>query len=181
MIKQGLRKAVEGGHDTHLMLLSFRNTSLAGLPYSPAQLLMSRRLRDQLPCSDWVLEPQVPVDVRRLMVQQQQRAKHFYDQGAKELMPLLLGAAFVYSVRRPGNQRSLRLNTKNHIPPSSPLQRGKHVYRHLRSMDQAPSPDASPLEEFQQEETAGVFPARNTAAHTEVWCRHFCERLFSPI
>ena len=78
-INQGFRKAFEGSHYTHLMLLSYQNTPLAGFPYSPAQPLMRRRLTDQSPCRDQVLQPQVLADAQRLLLQRQKQVKHFYD------------------------------------------------------------------------------------------------------
>ena len=48
-IKNLLKKAKEGMKDEQLALLEFRNTPISGLQESPAQLLMSRRLRSTLP------------------------------------------------------------------------------------------------------------------------------------
>uniref|UniRef100_A0A8C4R6N9 Integrase catalytic domain-containing protein n=1 Tax=Eptatretus burgeri TaxID=7764 RepID=A0A8C4R6N9_EPTBU len=174
-IKQGLRKAAEGGHDNQLMLRSYRNTPLAGLPYSPTQLLICRRLRNQLPWSDRALEPQVPVDVRRLLVQQQQRAKHFYDRGAKELMLLLLGDSI--RVQRNKTWEPVVITAKHQTPRSYVITTPEgHVYwrkrKHLRSMDEAPSPDATPPEEFQQEETISLqeFFTTETQQHAPTHC-----------
>ena len=43
-VKQLMRKANEVSRDPHLALLAYRDTPVAGMPYSPAQLLMSRKL-----------------------------------------------------------------------------------------------------------------------------------------
>ena len=46
-VKQLMRKANENSRDPHLALLAYRNTPVAGMPYSSAQLLMSRNLHYQ--------------------------------------------------------------------------------------------------------------------------------------
>ena len=58
-VKQLMRKVNEHSRDPHLALLAYRNTPVAGMPYSPAQLLMSRKLRDNLPTTESLLKPRV--------------------------------------------------------------------------------------------------------------------------
>ena len=58
-VKQLKRKANEDSRDHHLALLAYRNTTVAGMPYSRAQLLMSRKLRDNLPTTESLLKPRV--------------------------------------------------------------------------------------------------------------------------
>uniref|UniRef100_A0A8C4WW17 Integrase catalytic domain-containing protein n=1 Tax=Eptatretus burgeri TaxID=7764 RepID=A0A8C4WW17_EPTBU len=99
-IKQGLRNAAEGGHDTHLLLLSDRNTTLAAVITA----------KHQTPHPYIITTPE----------------EHVY-------------------------------------------QRNR---RHLHSMDEAPSPDATLPEEFQQEETVSLtesFPPE-TQQHTPTHC-----------
>ena len=48
-IKSLFKKAKESHCDPELALLEFRNTPIAGLASSPAQLLMGRRLRSRFP------------------------------------------------------------------------------------------------------------------------------------
>ena len=50
-LKRSLKKADYEGKDPYLSLLEYRNTPVARLPYSPAQILMSRRLRSKIPCA----------------------------------------------------------------------------------------------------------------------------------
>ena len=47
IVKSFMRKAHEEGRDIWMSLLHYRNTPITGAPYSPAQLLMSRKLRDK--------------------------------------------------------------------------------------------------------------------------------------
>ena len=48
-VKQLLRKADESKQDAFLTLLEFRNSPTSGTDESPAELLMSRKLRRRLP------------------------------------------------------------------------------------------------------------------------------------
>ncbi|XP_060084388.1 uncharacterized protein K02A2.6-like [Ylistrum balloti] len=48
-IKNFLRKAEEDNSDPYIAVLEYRNTPLAGTDYSPAQLLMSRKLMSRIP------------------------------------------------------------------------------------------------------------------------------------
>ena len=90
-VKQGLRKALESREDLDLTLLTYRNSPIARLPYSPAQLLMNRRLRDRLPMTERILQPHIPADARQLLVRRQQVAKKFFDRNSKELPPHIPG------------------------------------------------------------------------------------------
>lgn len=48
-------------------LLVYRTTPVAGLEYSPSELLMSRLLRTTLPCVFDKLKPKLPIDVKEKM------------------------------------------------------------------------------------------------------------------
>ena len=56
-VKTLLKKASENGDDPNVALLQYRNAPLADCHFSPAQLLMSRRLRAKLPVKTEVLRP----------------------------------------------------------------------------------------------------------------------------
>ena len=56
-VKQLLRKADESKQDAFLALLEFRSTPISGMEDSPAELLMSRKLRTRLPTFKSLLEP----------------------------------------------------------------------------------------------------------------------------
>ena len=48
--KNMLKKVHEQNQDPYLALLEYRNISVVGMKYSPAQMLMSRRLRTKILC-----------------------------------------------------------------------------------------------------------------------------------
>ena len=83
IVKSLMRKSHHEGHDPYIALLQYRNTPVTGMKYSPAQLLMSRRLRDKLPCTSQTLQPQVPADARKGLKKQKLRQIRYYNRGAK--------------------------------------------------------------------------------------------------
>ncbi|XP_039763642.1 uncharacterized protein K02A2.6-like [Pararge aegeria] len=89
-IKTMMCKSYESGEDWKLSLLNFRNTPLSGEKWSPAQLLMSRRLNTRLPSRNTQLKPktvnpQLMLDNRAERIKQY---KSYYDRGTKSLIPL---------------------------------------------------------------------------------------------
>ena len=87
-IKNLLRKAKEGMKDEQLALLEFRNTPITGLQESPAQLLMSRRLRSTLPMTASMLQPHINENVKQKLKHRQTTQKRHYDKTAKKLPTL---------------------------------------------------------------------------------------------
>ena len=83
MVKLVLQKAWEDGSmDSHLALLHYRNTPVSGIGFSPAEILFSRRLRDDLPRSQESLSPQV-INPLQSIQRSQQRQKTYYDRTTK--------------------------------------------------------------------------------------------------
>ena len=58
-LKNILKKAHEENTDPYLALLEYRNTPVSGMKYSPAQMLMSRRLRTKIPVATSLLTPNI--------------------------------------------------------------------------------------------------------------------------
>ena len=92
-VKQLLRKADESKQDAFLALLEFRNSPISGMDESPAELLMSRKLRTRLPTSKSLLEPKPrsTSQIRHNLLTRQQRQKAFYDRGTRPLSKLHQG------------------------------------------------------------------------------------------
>ena len=89
--KSFMRKAHKEGRDIWMSLLHYRNTPITGAPYSPAQLLMSRKLRDKMPSTSNILKPSVVPDGRSTTKRRQTRQKHFYDRGTTTRAPHRVG------------------------------------------------------------------------------------------
>ena len=87
-IKKLLKKAREGENDEQLALLELCNTPITGMSYSPAQLLMNRRLRGSLPFTAKSLEPSVPEGAKSQLQNRQKKQKDQFDKHTKSLPPL---------------------------------------------------------------------------------------------
>ena len=90
-VKQLMRKALEESKDIHLALLEYRYTPVAGLKCSPAQLLLSRMLKDKIPVTSELLAPKVAEDAYRALKARQRKQKAYYDRGTKPLSKLNVG------------------------------------------------------------------------------------------
>ena len=90
--KRILQKSKDDNRDPYLPLLEYRNTPLK-CGYSPAQLLMGRRLRSILPSTNKQLMPKTvdPNKARKKMTEQQNKTKQHYDKTARKLPPLKVG------------------------------------------------------------------------------------------
>ncbi len=91
IVKQMLRKSRESGDDSFQALLELRNAPLSGIGYSPAELLMSRRLRTMVPVLASTLAPQVVQKAREALLQRQVKQKTDYDRGTRALPHLEAG------------------------------------------------------------------------------------------
>jgi len=100
-IKRLYKKAIEGNTSFDLALLEYRNTPISGMDLSPAQLLMSRRLRSTLPMTHSLLAPAVNKGVTKQLKDRQERQQVYYDKGARPLLPLSKGDTVQY---RTGNR-----------------------------------------------------------------------------
>ena len=89
-VKNIFKKSHDDGTDPYIALLEFRNTPITGLKYSPAQVLMSRRLRAKIPMSCNLLKPEV-VTVYDDLCARQLRQKRYFDRSAKPLPALQKG------------------------------------------------------------------------------------------
>lgn len=92
-VKKLMTKARDEGTDWQLALLNFRNTPIRDEEYSPAQLLMSRRLNTRLPMTKDSLEP---VHIKTGYVRQKrtdniEKTKSYYDHGTRPLPTLKPG------------------------------------------------------------------------------------------
>lgn len=91
---QTVKRLWKKGADHHLSLLDYNTTPMEGYNTSPAQLLMGRRLRNNLPTVQEQLKPQ-PVDanqIARSFIKQKATQAYYHDRTAtKPLNPLVEG------------------------------------------------------------------------------------------
>ena len=145
-IKRLFKKAREEGKDEMMALLELRNTPVAGLQESPAQLLMSRRLRSSLPMTAAMLKPQISKGVKAALEDRQARQKYYYDRSAKSLPELKPNDV----VRFPGNKswEPAVVVSKHPSPRSYDIKTAQGTYlrrnrRHLRKTVELSPPPAT--------------------------------------
>ena len=84
-IKRLFKKAMEDNNGFDLALLEYRNTPISGMDLSPAQLLMSIRLRSTLPMTHSLLTPTINEDVTEQLKDRQEKQQVYYN---RPLSPL---------------------------------------------------------------------------------------------
>ena len=87
IVKSLMRKAHENRRDVQLALLEYRNTPVTGLKSSPAQLLMSRRLKDKLTCAAHLHNPKIFATASQELKNRQEKQRYFYDQHVRNCIP----------------------------------------------------------------------------------------------
>ena len=115
-VKQLMRKAAAVGQDPHIALLQYHNTPVAGLRYSPAQLLMSRMLQDKVPIASDLLQPRVVHQAGQDLKERQEKQKRHFDRGTRERQPLVVGDTVRVQM---GREWAPALVTERHVAPRS--------------------------------------------------------------
>jgi hypothetical protein len=118
-VKKLLKKADESGQDPYLSILEYRNSPLDSVMKSPAQLLMSRRLKTRLPTITPLLQPQVPSNAAKELRSRQRIQKKYYDVGSRVLPPLHKGD--VARMRRQGKWLPVTVIEQHGTAPQSYL------------------------------------------------------------
>ena len=91
-VKNLLTKAKHDNRDPYLGLLEYRNTPIDEVG-SPAQLLVSRRLRSIIPTTEAQLQPRVldPNKVKEKLRLKQEKQKYYFNQHTRQLRALEKG------------------------------------------------------------------------------------------
>ncbi|CAB4019464.1 sec1 family domain-containing 2 [Paramuricea clavata] len=91
-VKNLLNKAHRDGRDPYVSILEYRNTPIDQIG-SPAQLLMSRRLRSVVPTTKSLLQPKVIDEdlASSKLITKKTFQKLYYDRGSKELPTISQG------------------------------------------------------------------------------------------
>ena len=93
IVNRILERADMEGSDPYIGFLEYRNTPIGNCG-SPAQMLMSRRLKALIPCTDKQLLPMIhktTQDIQETIRAQKQKQKAHYDKTATDLPPLHRG------------------------------------------------------------------------------------------
>uniref|UniRef100_A0A8D8QR86 RNA-directed DNA polymerase n=1 Tax=Cacopsylla melanoneura TaxID=428564 RepID=A0A8D8QR86_9HEMI len=83
IVKSMLKKCENEKSDLSLYLLNYRNSPVAGLSFSPAQLLMSKSLRTKFPTNSESLKPRVASGMASLMEEEKNKQCEYFNKRAK--------------------------------------------------------------------------------------------------
>jgi len=81
--KDFMRKCLETGQDLELYLLNYRSSPVAGLKYSPAEILQNRKLKTKLPVNEKTLLPKIPIKLYNQMKENQLKQQKYYNRGSQ--------------------------------------------------------------------------------------------------
>jgi len=91
IFKKILKKVRESGGDMWQALLHYRNAPITGMPYSPAEMLLSRQLRTTLPTTADQLEPEIATGVSVRLENWKTTQKNYYDRMVREAESFKIG------------------------------------------------------------------------------------------
>lgn len=132
-VKKILSKARDAKTDHFMALLKYRTTSKHSL-YSPSQLLMSRNLRTNLPCTEDYLMPHV-VDLKKhsaAVEQYRMKMKTYYDRNAHSLPDLKLGEEGFFKKQPHLPWSPCKIVAECDEPRSYLVKHGEGIYRRNR-------------------------------------------------
>lgn len=89
--KKLVKRSSRDHGDFYLSLLIWRNTPTASMGSSPAQRLLGRRTKNNVPIAAELLEPKVVKDIKKRKQANQKRQEKYYNRDAKNLEPLRKG------------------------------------------------------------------------------------------
>ena len=112
-------KATASGRDPYIALLEYRTTPISDCGKSPAQLLMSRRLRSILPSTSASLQPVlvIPEDIQLRFEDKQDKQKTVYDRNARTRAGISVGDQILMR-QNSGGYRSAVVTEKTDAPRS---------------------------------------------------------------
>ncbi|XP_031331450.1 uncharacterized protein K02A2.6-like [Photinus pyralis] len=91
-VAKGIIKKAKCLEDIYTALLEYRVTSVAGLDYSPSEILMGRLLRSKIPATFSNLQPKLVYNsAYEKLVNNQASIKHCYDKTSREREPFKKG------------------------------------------------------------------------------------------
>ena len=119
-----------------MALLDLRNTPRDQNIGSPAQRLMGRHTKTQLPTSEALLKPAIVIEeaVMEGLMEHRMHQKHYYDRGSRPLPPIEPGSAI--RVQTPEGWEPTEYIRKQDAPNSHIIKAGKQarLYRRNRNM-----------------------------------------------
>ncbi len=133
-------KATASGRDPYIALLEYRTTPISDCGKSPAQLLMSRRLRSILPSTPASLQPDLvnPEATQRRFEEKQEKQKMFYNRNAKTRAGISVGDQILLRKNTGGYQSAV-------ITEKADIRTSRHPYIALFEYRTTPISDCGKL------------------------------------
>lgn len=131
---QTVKKILLKAEDPYMALLKYRTTAKCPMSYSPSQLLMSRQLRTNLPCTEEYLRPKV-VDVKKYSFELDEYKKNvasYYDRHARLLPDLEIGKEGLFKKQPNLPWSPCKIIAKCPEPRSYLVKQGNGIYRRNR-------------------------------------------------
>jgi len=130
-MKQFLKKCEDSGEDVYRSLLAYRETTLTGCAYSPAEMLFNRSIRSNLPVTTETLKPHV-VQASELLQRNQQTAKDYYDRRTRPLNTLKPGTPVLMRTDEESKWTPGNVLEQHSAPRSYLVDNGSNVVRRNR-------------------------------------------------
>ncbi|MCG7877651.1 MAG: RNase H-like domain-containing protein, partial [Candidatus Thiodiazotropha endolucinida] len=133
---QTVKNLLKKANDPYKAMLDYRNTIIDDIGLSPAQMFFNRRLKTTLPTSAPLLQQHdVPKNIKKRLLESQNKQKQYYDRGSKELEPLKPGDNIV--MRYKDTWTPATVTERHHTPRSYVVenqygQQYRRNRRHLR-------------------------------------------------
>ena len=143
-IKNMMKKNASNKININLALLNFRNTPLNNIDASPAQLLMSRRLRSRIPSDDTQLKPKIQNDKTTRIKENQRMQKLYYDKHTGKQHKLLqTGNTIQYRTHKNTWAKGTIITSKGPGDRSYQIQNntGKEITRNRKHIIQTMKPE----------------------------------------
>ena len=187
IVNRLLSKAKQDGKDPYLSLLKYRNTPIGNVA-SPAQILMSRRLRSHLPTTQNQLQPKVvdPERMKEKFEEKQTKQKRYYDRGSTELPAVQEGEAGRVQVQnkwKPAVIKEKLETPRSYIIQTPNGQRFRRNRNHIRKQKYGVqiSTPWEPIEDFQSDGAREVREEQVSEPSTGQYYKTRSGRLSKPL
>ena len=167
-MKSLIRKAEMDGRDPYLALLEYRNSPVAGMPFSPAQMLMSRLLRSKIPSASKLLSPKVVKPENQLRRNKESQVR-YYNRGSKTLPSLQPGD--VVRIRR-GKYWKPAIVERSDCHPRSYIvaHEGREFRRNRRDLLKSSEPAPAPVLPELDDSPTNSEPTDSSVSHAGCAC-----------
>ena len=165
-IKLFLKKCEHSGEDVYKSMLAYRETSVSGCSYSPAEMLFNRSIRSNLPVTTQTLQPSIPL-AREELERRQETHKRYYDRGTRPLDDMYPGEKTWIRTDHDTEWSQGTIVDKYEAPRSYLVDNGQSVVRrnrsHLKPNTTEPNDELPIAKELQMNEANNTLTSNSPA------------------